>query len=52
VRNRNHDVDLKEGVPYYMETQNEKNVAMYEHFELKEIEKFSLLGTIFSNFYP
>jgi ribosomal protein S18 acetylase RimI-like enzyme len=39
----------KEGLPCYLETLDEQNVALYEHFGFKVVDKSTIPGTIFTN---
>ncbi len=38
-----------EGLPCYLETMEEKNVGLYEHFGFRVIEKSSIPRTVFTN---
>ncbi len=39
----------QEHLPCYLETQNEKNVSIYQHYGFKVVEEFAIPGTEFSN---
>ena len=39
----------REGLPYYLDTQTEKNVSTYEHYGFKVVEEYRIPGTTFNN---
>jgi ribosomal protein S18 acetylase RimI-like enzyme len=39
----------REGLPCYLETQNEQNLALYRHYGFEVIEEFVVPGTAFNN---